>query len=156
MFLALDSEKYEDAEKWADYLIKKDSSTAQNWVYYANSKWANEHRAEAAKAYAKALKLDKNNTEALFQLSSLIGTEKPVAALAMLEKFKQLRPDDSYEADYRIAIIYNENRNLRKTEEYLRKAVKANPYHLPSWYALAELYEIKGDNKSAVRTINQL
>ena len=153
---ALDYEKYEEAEKWADYLIKKDPETSQNWVYYGNAKWANEHHLEAAQAYTHALKLDKNNTEALFQFAALIGTEEPTFAMSMLERFKKLRPDDSYEADYRIAILYNENRNLRKTEQYLLKAVAANPYHLQSWYALAELYEIKGDNASAVKTMETI
>ena len=37
--IALDTGHYEDAAKWAEYLVQKDSSTAQNWVLFGNSRW---------------------------------------------------------------------------------------------------------------------
>ena len=154
--LALDTGLYDDAEKWADYLIMKDSSSAQNWVLFGNSKWAKEKPAEAREAYLKAQKLDPNNYEALYQYAILISEQNPNQALSCLEKYKKIRPEDSAEIDYRIAVVYNIKGNMPKTEEYLLKSIKENPYHVPSLYSLIELYEIKKDTSSAVQMMERL
>lgn len=153
---ALDSGRYEDAKKWTDYLIKKDSSTAQNWVLYGNSQWANENLAEAERAYFKALSIDPADTEALFQCASLISDDRPDLAMKFLNKYKSLRPEHSSEIDYRIAVLYNLKGNLKKTEEYLLKSVEENPYSSQAWYSLIELYEIKKDTESAVAAMESL
>ena len=154
--LALDTGHYDDAAQWAEYLIQKDSATAQNWVLFGNSRWAKEQPAEAKAAYLKARKIDPDNTEALFQYAALTGEENPEEAMRCLEKYKKLKPEDGAEIDYRIAVLYNFKGNMPKTEEYLLRAVKENPYHSPSLYSLLELYEIKKDTVSAMETMETL
>ena len=154
--IALDTGHYEDAAKWAEYLVQKDSSTAQNWVLFGNSRWAREQPLEAKAAYLKARKLDPDNTEALFQYAALTGEENPDEAMRCLEKYKKLKPEDSAEIDYRMAVLYNVKGNMPKTEEYLLRAVKENPYHAPSLYSLVELYEIKKDTASAMEVMETL
>lgn len=154
--MALESGRYADAEKWSEYIIQKDSTTSQNWVLYANSKWANEHYDEAAEGYRQALKLSPDNAEALYQYASLVGDDMPDLAISMFQKCKALLPDEASDIDYRIAILYNVKNNLPKTEEYLLKSIKENLSNTAAWYAIVDLYEIRKQPEKALEALEAL
>lgn len=148
--LALETGMLEKADTWADFLIAKDSSSAENWVLYGNLKWSKEDRESAAKAYIRAQELDKNNTEALFQYASLISADNPEEAVKYLKRYIEIKPEDSAELYYRIAVLYNLKENAALTGEYLLKAVQEDDFHIPARYMLAELYEVNKDTSSAL------
>ena len=150
--LALESGLTDDAGKWAEFLVEKDSSSAENWVLFGNTKWASGDKESAAKAYEKALAIDPKNYEAVYQYASVISQEDQDTAVHYLEKYVKLRPDDAPEINYRIAVLYNMKGDLAKTEQYLKKSAAGDSFYTEPRYMLGELYELRKDTAAALST----
>ena len=93
--LALHIGKVDEAAEWADFVVKADSATADNWVLYGNVRWAKGDLDGAAAAYEKATGLDPADHEAFYQLASLWSSRNPEKAIGYLQKYLELRPEDA-------------------------------------------------------------
>jgi len=147
---ALISGDMNKAGEYTGYLIAKDSSSAENWISYGNSKWAAGEGAAAEDAFGKALKLEPENTEAMFQLAVLIAPKDQDRALDLLDRYLKLVPDDVAEVYYQMAQVYSYHKDDVRTEEYLLKSSRANSFYLQPLYMLGDFYEEKGEKKKAL------
>ena len=154
--LALHIGKVEEASRWADYVVKADSATADNWVLYGNVRWAKGDLAGARSAYEKAAALDPDSYEAYYQLASLLSVKDPAKAVAYLKKYVELKPDDAPEVYYQIALLYNSMGKSSEVRDYLLKSKEADPYYPQPRYMLGEYYEIKNDTVAAVAEYEEL
>ena len=148
--LALHVGKLQDADKWAEYAVSADSSSADTWVLYGNVKWAKGDADAARAAYEKAAGLDANNNEALYQLASLSSAKNPDKAVEYLQKYLLIKPEDAADIYYQIAVLYNMKGDSAQTEKYLKLAKDDDSFYVQPRYMLAELYENKPDTAAAL------
>ncbi len=148
--LALHIGKLEDARNWADYVVKADSSTADNWVTYGNVRWAGGDMDGARAAYEKAAALDDQSYEALYQLASLWSGKDPKKAAGYLVNYLELRPDDAPEIYYQMAVLHNAAGDQAGARADLLKSKEADPAYPQPRYMLASLYEAKSDTAAAL------
>jgi tetratricopeptide (TPR) repeat protein len=154
--LALHIGKMEEAAQWADFVVKADSSTSDNWVLYGNVKWARNDVEAAAAAYEKAYALDQANHEALYQLASLWSSKNPDKAVAYLKKYLELRPDDAAEIYYQMAVLYNVKGNYPEMKKSLEKSKAEDSLYVQPRYMLANYYEMKNDTAAALAEYGEL
>ncbi|MEI7528556.1 MAG: tetratricopeptide repeat protein [Elusimicrobiota bacterium] len=154
--LALHVGKLEDAARWAEFIVKTDSSSAENWVLYGNVKWAGGAIEAARGAYEKAAGLDPSNHEALYQLASISSSKEPDKAIAYLQKYLALRPEDSPDVYYQIAVLYNAKGAAAETEKNLILSKEADSFYLQPRYLLANLYEQKNATAAALGEYREL
>ena len=148
--LALHIGKVDEAADWAEFVVKADSSTADNWVLYGNVRWAKGDLEGAAAAYEKAGALDKDNHEALYQLASLWSSKNPDKAVEYLKKYLVLRPEDAAEVQYQMAVLYNAKGRYDDMKASLIKSKEADTLYLQPRYMLANYYEMKNDTAAAL------
>ena len=148
--LALHIGKVDDAGSWAEFVVKADSATADNWVLYGNVKWAKGDVMAAAAAYEKARALDAANHEALYQLASLWSSKDPDRAVDYLKQYLVLRPEDAAETYYQMAVLYNAKGRYGDMEDSLIKSKEADSLYLQPRYMLANYYETKSDTAAAL------
>lgn len=154
--LALHIGKVEQASKWAEFIVKADSSTADNWVMYGNVSWARGDLERARESYEKAVELDPSAYEAFYQLASLWSSRDQLRSIGYLKKYLELRPEDAAEIYYQMAVLYNMKRDTAGVEESLKKSKEADPYYPQPRYMLADLYESRSDAASALEEYKQL
>jgi len=154
--LALHIGKVDEAARWADYVVKADSATADNWVLYGNVRWAKGDLEEARKAYETAAELDASSYEAYYQLASLWSSRDPLKAVGYLEKYRELRPEDSAEVYYQMAVLYNMRGNQKGVRASLLKSKEADPYYPQPRYMLGEHYELANDTAAALAEYEEL
>ncbi len=154
--LALHIGKVDDAEKWAEFVIRADSAAADNWVLYGNVKWAKGDIDGAGAAYEKAVALDASNHEALYQLASLWSPKDPDRSIDYLKKYLVLRPEDEAEIDYQMAVLYNTKGSYEEMKKSLLEAREADPLYLQPRYMLANYYEMKNDTAAALGEYREL
>jgi len=154
--LALHIGKVEEAEQWAEFVVQSDSATADNWVLYGNVKWAKGDFDGARRAYEKSIELDPSAHEAFYQLASLWSSRNPEKAITYLEKYIILRPEDSAEVYYQIAVLQNAKGNAAGVKASLLKSKEADPYYPQPRYMLASFYELKNDTASALAEYAEL
>ena len=150
MNLALHIGKVSEAEDWADYVIKVDSSSAENWVLFGNVKWAKGDIEAARAAFEKAAALDKENSEAVYQLASLWSAKDPDKGIMYLKKYLVLKPDEAPDVNYQLALLYNVKNDYETMKAYLLKAKEADSMYAQPRYMLANYYEVKNDTKAAL------
>ncbi|MBI4351077.1 MAG: tetratricopeptide repeat protein [Elusimicrobia bacterium] len=148
--LALHIGKVDDAAEWAEFVVRTDSATADNWVLYGNVKWARGDLDGARAAYERAVELDPASHEALYQLASLSSSRGPDKAIGYLRKYLELRPEDAAEVYYQIAVLYNAKGDAAGVKENLLKSRQADPYYPQPRYMLASLYELNSDSAAAL------
>lgn len=154
--LALHIGKVDEAARWAEYVVKADSATADNWVLYGNVRWAKGDLEGARKAYESAVELDPASHEAFYQLASLWSSRDPVKAIGYLEKYRDLRPEDSAEVYYQMAVLYNMKGNKKGVRASLLKSKEADPYYPQPRYMLGEHYELANDTAAALVEYEEL
>ncbi|MBI5744882.1 MAG: tetratricopeptide repeat protein [Elusimicrobia bacterium] len=154
--LALRVGKVEDASRWADFVVKSDSSTADNWVLYGNVRWASGDMPGAGAAYERAAALDENNHEAFYQLASLWSSRDPDRSVGYLKKYLELKPDDAAEINYQIAVLHNMKGRYEEMKRSLLKSKEADAYYLQPRYMLANYYETKNDTAAALGEYSEL
>ncbi len=166
--LALRIGKVNEAEKWAEYVVKKDSSSADNWVLYGNVLWAKNNLNGAQKAYEKAAALDPSDPEAVYQLASLWSSRDQDRSISYLKKYLELKPDDAAETYYQMALLYNAKiaRDSKNAGSYqqdldgvkgnLLKSIAEDQYYLQPRYMLANYYEMVNDTAAAVAQYSDL
>lgn len=154
--LALHIGKVEEAEQWAEFVVRADSATADNWVLYGNVKWARGDIEAARAAYEKGVEMDPTLHEAFYQLASLWSSRNPDKAIDYLEKYRELRGEDSAEVYYQIAVLHNAKGNAAGVKENLLKSKEADPYYPQPRYMLANFYETKTDTVAALAEYMEL
>lgn len=143
------------ALEYSKYIVEKDSISAENWYNYANALWAANKKDEASEAFKKALKENPKYAEAYYQLASL-NYEDINASMYYLNKLISIRPDLKPEAYMRAAEIYLNNKDIKKSEEYLIKAAKEDETYSKPRYMLALLYEDSGRWKEAIEAYKEI
>lgn len=154
--LALHIGKVEDAAQWAEFVVKADSATSDNWVLYGNVKWARNDMEGAAAAYEKAFVLDSSNAEALYQLASLWSSKNPDKSIAYLNKYLVLKPDDAAEIYYQLAVLYNLKGGYEEMKDSLIKSKAEDTLYVQPRYMLANYYEMKSDTAAALAEYGEL
>ncbi len=148
--LALHIGKVDEAAQWAEFVVQSDSATADNWVLYGNVKWAKGDLEGARAAYEKGAELDPSSHEALYQLASIWSSKNPDKAIGYLEKYMDLRSEDSAEIYYQIAVLKNARGDAAGVRENLKKSKEADSYYVQPRYMLANLYEMTSDSAAAL------
>ncbi|OGR44962.1 MAG: hypothetical protein A2X35_06080 [Elusimicrobia bacterium GWA2_61_42] len=148
--LALRIGKVDEAADWAEFVVKTDSATADNWVLYGNVNWAKGDLEGAAAAYEKAFALDDGNHEALYQLASLWSARNADKSVEYLKKYLELRPEDAAEVNYQLAVLYNMKGRHEEMRRSLMKSKEADSLYLQPRYMLANYYEMKSDTVAAL------
>jgi tetratricopeptide (TPR) repeat protein len=154
--LALHIGKVDEAARWAEYVVKADSTTADNWVVYGNVRWAKGDLEGARKAYETGVALDPSAYEAFYQLASLWSSRNQEKAIGYLEKYKELRPEDSAEVYYQMAVLYNMKGDQAGVRASLLKSKEADPYYPQPRYMLAEHYELANATAAALAEYAEL
>jgi tetratricopeptide (TPR) repeat protein len=154
--LALRVGKVAEAEGWADFVVKADSATSDNWVLYGNVKWSKGDAVAAAAAYEKALALDADNSEALYQLASLWSSKSPDKAVGYLKKYLEVKPDDAAEVYYQMAVLYNMKNDYENMRKALTASKEADSMYVQPRYMLANYYEMKSDTAAALAEYGEL
>ena len=154
--LALHIGKVTDAEEWANYVVKSDSASAENWVLYGNVQWAKNDMESARSAFEKAAALDRKNPEAVYQLASLESPKNPDKSIEYLKQYLPLRPDEAAAVNYQLALLYNIKNDYEMMKKYLLQAKKADVMYLQPRYMLANYYEVKNDTAAAIREYIEL
>jgi len=150
MNLALHIGKVDEAEAWANYVVKADSASAENWVLYGNVKWAKGDIEAARVAFEKAAGLDKENPEAVYQLASLWSAKDPDKSVDYLKRYLVLKPDEAPDVNYQLALLYNVKNDYETMKKYLLKAKEADSMYTQPRYMLANYYEVKNDTAAAL------
>lgn len=154
--LALHIGKVEDAAQWAEFVVQRDSATADNWILYGNVRWAKGDLDGARGAYERASELDPSSYEAFYQLASLWSSRSPDKAVGYLKKFLELKPEDAAEVYYQMAVLYNMKGDLDGVKASLLKSKTADPYYPQPRYMLANYYETKSDTAAALGEYQEL
>ncbi len=148
--LALHIGKVQEASDWADYVVKADSTTADNWVLYGNVRWAAGDINGASAAYERAASLDPDDSEALYQLASLWSSKDPDRSIGYLKRYLELKPEDAAEIEYQIAVLYNVKGRYDEMRRALLLSKEADSFYLQPRYMLANYYEMKSDTAAAL------
>ena len=148
--LALHIGKVSEAEEWANYVVQSDSSSAENWVLYGNVKWAKGDIEAARSSFEKAAALDKENPEAVYQLANLESTKSPDKSIKYLKQYLLLKPDESADVNYQLALLYNIKNDYEMMKKHLLRAKEADPMYVQPRYMLANYYEVKNDTVAAL------
>jgi tetratricopeptide (TPR) repeat protein len=154
--LALHIGKVEEASQWAEFVVQRDSATAENWVLYGNVRWAKGDLEGARKAFERGAELDPASHEAVYQLASLWSSRDPEKSVGYLRKYLELKPDDSAEVYYQIAVLYNMKGNHNEVKASLLKSKAADPYYPQPRYMLANFYEARSDTAAALAEYAEL
>jgi tetratricopeptide (TPR) repeat protein len=156
MNLALHAGKVKEAGEWADYIVKIDSASADNWVLYGNVQWAKGDSEAARSAFEKACALDPQNADSVYQLASLWSAKSNDKAIDYLKKYLVLKPDESPEVNYQIALLYNAKTDYETMKRHLLKAKEADSMYAQPRYMLANYYEVKNDTAAALSEYSDL
>lgn len=156
MNLALHVGRVKEAGEWADYIVRIDSGTSDNWVVYGNVQWAKGDTAAARAAYEKAAALDQGNDEALYQLASLWSSKSPDKSIGYLKKYLELKPDEAAEVNYQLAQLYSLKNDQESAKKCLLKSKEADSAYPQPRYMLANYYEVKNDTAAALNEYIEL
>ncbi len=154
--LALHVGKVQEAEAWADYIVEAEPASAENWILYGNVRWAKNDIDGALKAFSKAVELEPENDEAVYQLAGASSTRDPAASIKHLERYAELRPDVAAETWFQIGTLYSATGRNEEARSYMLKSAAADSYYLQPRYALGGYYETVGDTAAAVAQYEEL
>jgi tetratricopeptide (TPR) repeat protein len=154
--LALHVGRVAEAEAWAEHIIKADPSSADNWILYGNVRWAKNDIDGAIKAFSRAVELEPENDEAVYQLAGANSTRDPDASIKYLERYAALRPDASAETYFQIATLHSMRGRGDVAKEYMLKSAAEDSYYLQPRFALANHYEVAGDTAAAIAQYEEL
>lgn len=154
--LALHIGRVAEAEAWAEYIIGADPSSAENWILYGNVRWAKNDIDGAIKAFSKAVELEPESDEAVYQLAGANSTRDPDASIKYLLRYAELRPDASAETYFQIATLHSMRGRNEEAKAYMLKSAAEDSYYLQPRFALANHYEVTGDTAAAVAQYEEL
>ncbi len=150
MNLALHIGKLSEAGEWAEYVIAIDSASADNQVLYGNVQWAKGNIEAARGAFEKAVSLDGENADAVYQLASLWSSKDRDKAIGYLNRYLALKPDEGPDVYYQLALLYNTKRDYEAMKKYLLLAKEADSMYTQPRYMLANYYELTNDTAAAL------
>lgn len=154
--LALHIGRVAEAEAWAEHIVKTDPESAENWILYGNVRWAKNDIDGAIKAFTKAVELEPENDEAVYQLAGANSTRDPDASIKYLLRYAELRPDAAAETYFQIGTLHSMRGRNEKAREYMLKSAEEDSYYLQPRFALANYYEVSGDTAAAVAQYEEL
>jgi len=147
---AVRSGKNDEAIKMCEKLVKAEPQNSENWTLLGALDWARGEKTEARSAYEKAISLDPKNSEAVYQVSSMLKTSEPLAALKYLEGYAARNPEESAQALYEAALIYYQLDRRDDAAKALKRSISLDDDYLPPRFALAQLYEVTGSTAAAL------
>ncbi len=154
--LALHIGKLSEAGEWAEYVVRIDSSSADNRVLYGNVQWAKGNIEAARGAFEKAVSLDGENADAVYQLASLWSSKDPGKAIGYLTRYLALKPDEGPDVHYQLALLYNTKKDYEAMKKHLLLAKEADSMYTQPRYMLANYYEIQNDTAAALSEYTDL
>lgn len=154
--LALHIGRVAEAEAWAEHIVKADPESAENWILYGNVRWAKNDIDGAIRAFTRAVELEPENDEAVYQLAGANSTRDPDASINYLLRYAELRPDVAAETYFQIGTLHSMRGRNDKAKEYMLKSASEDSYYLQPRFALANYYEVSGDTAAAVAQYEEL
>ena len=137
---ALADDQLAKAGAYADF-IEQGENSVEDWTVFAAYQWKKGDLDAASKAYEKALEIDPENVQVLYQyvlLLSVVDTEKAVAQLlALAQQYPALAPDIYTE----VGTLYLRAKNLAQALVYYNKAVELDPSNPDARLGRGEVYE---------------
>ena len=138
--LAVSMNEPQRAKPYADF-IEMGENEAEDWGVYADYQWKTGQVKAAQTAYEKALELDPENNQILYQYLVLLAALDGDKAVAELEKFARRYPALSAAAYGAIGRLYLRKQHIQTALVYLDKAVRADPTDPAPRIAKSEIYE---------------
>lgn len=154
--LALHVGKVADAEEWAKFVVSADSTTSDNWLMYGNVLWAKGDTIGARTAFERAIELDRENPEPVYQLASLWSSTDPDRSISYLKKYLALKPEDGADVHYQLALLYNVKNDYDAMRDNLLKSKEEDSLYSQPRYMLANYYEVKNDTIAALNEYLEL
>ncbi|NLO90397.1 MAG: tetratricopeptide repeat protein, partial [Elusimicrobia bacterium] len=147
---ALRSGDYEEALSWCEKLVKAEPAKAENWTLLGGINWAGRNQSAARRAYDKALELDPDNADALYQSASMLSMLDPDKSAEYLNRLIKLNPPNVPEVHYKLALVCYKLGKYDDAVRNLQRAVELAPDYMEARYMLAQFYESRGSTESAL------
>lgn len=166
---ALAADNTQLARIYIDF-IDQAQDDPEAWVVYAIYQWRSDHPDQAVKALEKALELDPDNEEILFQYVALLAVTDPKRAEERLLELARNRPSIAPEVYTEIGKMYTLHQQFPQALQAFDKAVsldkknpeprlgRANVYEKTSQYFLMlhELEELEKLGYATPQTLSQM
>ena len=140
MLCAIEKDNLKEAEQYADY-IKKGENDARDWAVYAFYHWRKGNLKEAQEYYEKALALDPDDVQVLYQYILLLTYVDLDRAVEQLEQRRANYPGMSHVIFYEIGNIYVSKKQYPQALQYFQKALDEDPTYAPAYLARADIFE---------------
>lgn len=145
----------DELKRSVENIIKIESNNPDNWILYASIKAQEGDTDGAKKAYEKAIEIDPKNIEAYYQLA-LIESKNTDKSLYYFNKIIEIDPSLASDVYYNIAVLYSLKKDTKKVNEYISKAIKADPKSLKPYYFMALYWEEIGDFKKMLEAYQKI
>ncbi|MFA6583310.1 MAG: tetratricopeptide repeat protein [Elusimicrobiaceae bacterium] len=153
---ALRTGHIKEAEKYIGMVLAKEPDKAENYALSGMINWGNGKIPEALADYKKGLELDPQNPDVLYQLSLLLRDTDPKASLHYLQRYAATNPPEVPKAEFDIAVLKLKLGDVDGAMAGFRKAADYSPDFLQPRYALAQLYEVRGDTEAVVNVYEEI
>jgi len=137
---AIDAERFEDAEKKYQEVLRQDENNVYILANLAAVQMDQDKSAEAEKSLTRALAVDPQDSASLYMMGNLrLKQEKYDEAIALLSQSAKLNPDKP-QTQFFLGKALIQKGNRGPAETALRKAVQLKPGWGEPHYLLAVLY----------------
>ncbi|MDD4005214.1 MAG: tetratricopeptide repeat protein [Elusimicrobiaceae bacterium] len=153
---AMRTGKMDVAQRCMTELLKLQPDNAGNLALSGMVNWGQGRIPEAVADYEKALSLEPDNSDALYQLSLLVRDSEPKRSLEYLVKYSELNDQDRPRVYYEIAVLKLRQNDTAGAEEYFKKAAALSPDFLQPRYALGQLYEVRNATAAAIAVYKEV
>lgn len=138
--LSIAMNKPQQAKPYADFIDMGDND-AEDWSVYAAYQWQNGQADVAKESYEKALALDPENNQILYQYLLLISSLHIRQAVPALEDFARKYPVMAPAAYLAAGRLYVRQQQWQKALVYLDKSIQADPDDPAARITKSEIYE---------------
>lgn len=138
------------AREYAERLISLDPQNPAGHVQFGGVLWSGGDVEGAEKSFKKALELDPDNIEATFHLANMLAPQRPRDAIERYTTYLDLNPGLAAETLLQIALLHDRLGETDKAQDALLKSIEKEPRFMQSRYALAQLFEVRGDTAAAL------
>lgn len=153
---AMRTNKIDLARQYVDRLLTLQPEKADNLALSGMVNWGQGRIPEAVADYEKALKLDPDNGDALYQLSLLLRESEPRRSLEYLAKYAEVNEQERPRIYYEIAVMKLKEQDTDGALDYFGKAAAMSPDFLQPRYAMGQLYEMRRDTEAAVSVYREI
>ena len=128
------------AQQYIDF-IDQEQDDPEAWTVYAIYQWRSDHLAQAIKAFEKALELDPDNEDILFQYIALLAATDPKSAEERLLELARMRPSIAPDIYMEIGKMYSFHQQFPKALEAFSQAVTLDPKNPEPRLGRVDVYE---------------